>query len=390
MKTPRLRRPPAAARRGFTLIELLVVISIIAVLISLVAPAVQQARAAARLLECQNNVKQICLALTNKTTSDSGKMPHIREGRFRDDAGGQVTIGNEQGISYKPWSREILAFMDARPQDRAVGSIEELYRTGTADAIESRYDAVGLGDGQIASYLCPDDTSNDLSFGLSYRVNSGYIRSDIVPAVDGSGGQPGMHQPGNYPWGVEAQLMTGAMHNPTVIGNGLVLSDSFVPGSTPARLTLDKIGTWDGVTNTIWVSENNTRSHWLFGKTYDLAFGATVPGATADPPIFPNTADGYGSFAANMNRDTPNYQFGGSAPRPRPASEHSGGVMVAGFCDGRATKYSETIDRSVYLRLLSSGGSKRAFPRNSTATDAAGNSLAGVSLQAPVSSSDYD
>lgn len=67
------------SRKGFTLIELLVVVSVIAVLVSMLLPAVQQAREAVRRTQCINNLKQIGLAFNTYHETFSA-FPHTDNG----------------------------------------------------------------------------------------------------------------------------------------------------------------------------------------------------------------------------------------------------------------------------------------------------------------------
>jgi prepilin-type N-terminal cleavage/methylation domain-containing protein len=79
-----LKTHRSTRRRGFTLIELLVVISIIALLISLLLPALGQARRSARVAKCVSNLKQHGVAAANFAASNNDQLLHGPEGPTND------------------------------------------------------------------------------------------------------------------------------------------------------------------------------------------------------------------------------------------------------------------------------------------------------------------
>ncbi len=112
-RMPQLRR----AEKGFTLVELLVVIAIIGVLVALLLPAIQQAREAARRAQCQNNVKQQCLAVQNYHGS-TNTLPPMRVVEHQQTWMQLILDHLEQGQAKNLWRRTAGCFYDQTYQCR--------------------------------------------------------------------------------------------------------------------------------------------------------------------------------------------------------------------------------------------------------------------------------
>jgi prepilin-type N-terminal cleavage/methylation domain-containing protein/prepilin-type processing-associated H-X9-DG protein len=165
-----LRTKPG--RRGFTLIELLVVIAIIAILIGLLVPAVQKVREAAARSQCQNNLKQIGLAM------------HMYQDTYKKLPAGWSTSVGVAPSPYWSWSCLILPYIEQGPLYNQLAPAVPP-PAGTA-AVPSNPVAGSVILTVVPIYQCPSDGSATVNSNFNGYTKNNYVVNRWVLGPDGS------------------------------------------------------------------------------------------------------------------------------------------------------------------------------------------------------------
>ena len=320
------RRSWPIRRAGFTLIELLVVIAIIGILIAILLPAVQKARAAARRTQCQNNLKQIGLAL-HQFHDQNRAFPPAR--LVLDGVRTLSSNGTTNGIDEPSWLIHVLPHLE----QATLFTSWDLYQPFGAQPLNVRQTVV-------QTFLCPERHGGTSPIAPDSSV--------VITLPCGCGG--GVQ---NIPGGAVADyvanhgdLTPGAVGLPTDFywggrGTGVIISShpkmkgtDIVPGWEDRIAILD---IKDGTSNTVMVGEpfipegQMTKSPYngpaYFGRHFQNFTRIGGPGV----PFAHSSIDQRGSL----------YSFG---------SDHDGLVQFA-LADGSVRGISTSISSRVLGNL---------------------------------------
>ena len=218
-------------RAAFTLVELLVVIAIIGVLVALLLPAVQAARESARRMQCQNNLKQMGLALHN----------------FHDAI---RSLPNSRVDNRYTWAVEILPYMEQK-------TLHEEWNLGKSYYQQNKTARMATIDG----YFCPSRRSHKLGMSGSISLDPNDVQDGTTnPYVPGAladyaacVGSTGS----DYWW--DGVGTNGIDNTPTKCNGIFRLSNNWGPGGTGFVKGNRFSDITDGQSNTFMLGEKHVK-----------------------------------------------------------------------------------------------------------------------------------